>query len=139
MIDLSHKVFGWVVINVVLFLACLVCHRVLTSTSVCFLNVVNLITKYSVLVLLTTFNNLSSWLSVSLYACSSIFMSVCRLFLAISNAYSVLSDPDKRQKYDMYGEEGLRPSTNHTHYYTEFDQFKLFRQMFSDDLFGESE
>ena len=64
-------------------------------------------------------------------------LSVCSL--AISNAYSVLSDPDKRQKYDMYGEEGLRPSTNHTHYYTEFDQFELFRQMFSDDLFGESE
>ena len=75
-------------------------------------------------------------LSVSTYACH---LSVC-LFpnlsvcsLAISKAYSVLSDPDKRHQYDMYGEEGLRPSTNHTHYYTEFDQFELFRQMFSDD------
>ena len=75
--------------------------------------------------------------SVCMSVCLSPHLSVCSL--AISNAYSVLSDPNKRQKYDMYGEEGLRPSTNHTHYYTEFDQFELFRQMFPDDLFDERE
>ena len=71
--------------------------------------------------------------SVCMSVCLSPHLSVCSL--AISKAYSVLSDPDKRQKYDMYGEEGLRPSTNHTHYYAEFDQFELFRQMFSDNTF----
>ena len=58
---------------------------------------------------------------------------------AISNAYSVLSDPDKRKQYDMYGEEGLRQSSGgHTHYYADFDQFDLFRQMFNDDFFADS-
>ena len=79
-------------------------------------------------------------LTIHLYVCLSVclspHLSVCSL--AISKAYCVLSDPDKRRQYDLYG-EGLRPSTNHTHYYTEFDQFELFRQMFSDDLFDESE
>jgi DnaJ-related protein SCJ1 len=30
-------------------------------------------------------------------------------FAEIGNAYEVLSDPEKRQKYDMYGEDGLKP------------------------------
>lgn len=30
-------------------------------------------------------------------------------FAEIGNAYEVLSEPEKRQKYDMYGEDGLKP------------------------------
>ena len=68
------------------------------------------------------------------HVCVSVFVSPP----AISNAYSVLSDADKRQQYDTYGEEGLRPSTGgHAHYYSDFDQFDLFRQMFTDEFFGD--
>ena len=36
-------------------------------------------------------------------------------FKEIAEAYEVLSDEDKRQKYDRYGEDGLHPSRQAQH------------------------
>ncbi|UYV65670.1 DNAJB12 [Cordylochernes scorpioides] len=38
-------------------------------------------------------------------------------FKAIGNAFSVLSDPDKKKKYDMYGSE--ESQRNHVHHHSE--------------------
>eukprot|EP01102_Stenamoeba_stenopodia_P011447 TRINITY_DN3519_c0_g1_i1.p1 TRINITY_DN3519_c0_g1~~TRINITY_DN3519_c0_g1_i1.p1 ORF type:complete len:374 (-),score=47.89 TRINITY_DN3519_c0_g1_i1:38-1159(-) len=45
-------------------------------------------------------------------------------FVEISNAYDVLSDPDKRRTYDMYGEEGLtQQGGGHGGFHDPFDIF----------------
>jgi len=43
-------------------------------------------------------------------------------FKKISHAYDVLNDPEKRRKYDRFGEEGLQKNFN--------DPFNLFKQFF---------
>jgi hypothetical protein len=51
---------------------------------------------------------------------------------AIGNAFSVLSNPEKRQRYDQFGtEEETTPVTSHRHYhngsgYYEFDYTRGF-------------
>lgn len=61
-------------------------------------------------------------------------------FKEINEAYQVLSDPEKRKIYDMYGVEGLRGGG-----YTDFTQtysgrFEDFvRQVFGEDFFGFSD
>lgn len=35
-------------------------------------------------------------------------------FAAIGNAYAVLSNPEKRQQYDQYGEQGATESASHS-------------------------
>jgi DnaJ-related protein SCJ1 len=46
-------------------------------------------------------------------------------FVEISNAYEVLSDEDKRRKYDQFGEEGLKDGGK-THFTSPFDIFRNF-------------
>ncbi|XP_030626820.1 dnaJ homolog subfamily B member 12a [Chanos chanos] len=41
-------------------------------------------------------------------------------FKAIGNAYAILSNPDKRKQYDLYGEEKVHPS-RHGHAHREFE------------------
>lgn len=60
-------------------------------------------------------------------------------FKAVSNAYGVLSDKEKRDRYDRFGEEGIR-SSGHSHYYGDTDAEQLFRTFFGgnfsfDDVF----
>ncbi|MFP3950926.1 MAG: molecular chaperone DnaJ [Candidatus Bathyarchaeia archaeon] len=54
-------------------------------------------------------------------------------FKEISEAYAILSDPDKRQKYDSFGHAGIRGQ------YTEEDIFRdaNFRDIFSEFGFGD--
>lgn len=48
-------------------------------------------------------------------------------FKEIGRAYAVLSDPEKRQRYDMYGEEGVTGNGNNG---APTDIFDLFNQVF---------
>ena len=65
-------------------------------------------------------------------------LSSLSLYLAISKAYNILSDPEKRERYDRFGEEGLNPQNlNHGHFYRTNFEFDLFRQMFGDNPFDD--
>jgi len=57
-------------------------------------------------------------------------------FLAIGKAYAVLSDPEKRSRYDRFGEDGLNLRTTRTNrgYDPEFDADELFRAFFGDSF-----
>ena len=53
------------------------------------------------------------------------------LFKEVSEAYEVLSDPNKRQQYDQYGHEGLRGSGMHDFSNMGFgDIFSMFNDIF---------
>ena len=76
-----------------------------------------------------------SFLSVSLLFVS---LSSLSFHLAISKAYNILSDTEKRERYDRFGEEGLNPQNlNHGHFYRTNFEFDLFRQMFGDNPFDD--
>ena len=50
----------------------------------------------------------------------------CLQFKELAQAYEVLSDPDKREIYDQYGEEGLKdPMQSNDH-----DPFDIFLSFF---------
>ncbi|EUD69566.1 DnaJ like subfamily B member 4 [Plasmodium inui San Antonio 1] len=55
-------------------------------------------------------------------------------FKTISEAYDVLSDPDKRKTYDLYGEEGIKGNTSGddvNFFNEEIDPADLFNKFFS--------
>ncbi len=58
-------------------------------------------------------------------------------FKEAAEAYEVLSDPQKRQRYDQYGHEGLRGSTGHNFSGMDVnDIFSMFGDIFGDMLGG---
>ena len=54
----------------------------------------------------------------------------------MSHAYSVLSDPEKKEIYDNYGEEGLKEGMVEGSY-DSFDPFSVFGSFFNFDPFGD--
>ena len=58
-------------------------------------------------------------------------------FKELSEAYEALSDPEKRNRYDQYGHEGLRGAGMHDYSSMDFgDIFSMFEGMFSGGGFG---
>ena len=64
-------------------------------------------------------------------------------FSEISNAYEVLSDPDKRRAYDLGGKEGVQEQQAHADMGANMgggmggmDPFEMFSQMFGQDMGG---
>jgi len=60
-------------------------------------------------------------------------------FKEVAEAYEILSDADKRKRYDQFGHEGLRGTTMHTYQNASFDDLFGGGGVFSDllgDVFG---
>lgn len=53
------------------------------------------------------------------------FIVIVLAFIALGNAYAVLSNKDKRAQYDLYGTEGPRRRTNQ--YEDEFSEYDYGR------------
>lgn len=59
-------------------------------------------------------------------------------FKEVAEAYEVLSDPEKRERYNRFGHDGLRGTTMHSYQGQSFeDIFSAFGDMFGGDIFGD--
>ncbi len=59
-------------------------------------------------------------------------------FKEISEAYSILSDPDKRQQYDQFGHDAFSQFGGRGGFHMDIDPFDIFSQFFSGRGFGRS-
>lgn len=58
-------------------------------------------------------------------------------FREAAEAYEVLSDEEKRQRYDRYGHEGLRGTSGHNFSHMDVgDIFSMFENVFGEGMFG---
>src|SRR6476661_7519789 len=58
-------------------------------------------------------------------------------FKECAEAYEVLSDPEKRSRYDQHGHEGLRGTAMHDYSHMDVNSIEdLFSAFFGGDVFG---
>ena len=57
-------------------------------------------------------------------------------FREAAEAYEILSDPDKRARYDRYGHEGLKSGQDFNSYSNASDIFSAFGDIFGSGIFG---
>ena len=58
----------------------------------------------------------------------------CFLALAIGNAYAVLSNPEKKQQYDQYGEQGPVDATSQPTAHARHGHYRSFHRDFEADI-----
>lgn len=65
----------------------------------------------------------------------TLHLNVVWYFLAIGNAFSILSDPEKRRKYDLYGSESV--TSQHSRRNGEWDYSHGFEaEMTPEEIFN---
>lgn len=61
-------------------------------------------------------------------------INVSPLLTAIGNAYAVLSNPEKRQQYDQYGDQSTAANTPHQSSHSRHGHYRSFHRDFEADI-----